>query len=364
MLEEINIIEKDSDIPEDNSFKEGSLYPYDPAFEDIDIKEDRMSVFQYVMEYKREQLIIDPDFQRNLVWGEKQKSQFIESIILNFPLPPFYLNENKKGKLTIIDGLQRTTTLFQFLNGDFALSELEALPKLNGETFFGLEPEFQTKIERKNISLYILKPSTPLVVIYDLFKRINTGGTQLNRQEIRNCIFIGKATKLLKDLAQKEYFKEAIDYGVSPKRMKDREVVLRYISFKIQTIQNYSGNMSNFLEDAMRKINNLEDSELEKITNDFERVMKYTFSFFGKDNFRLPTNQTRGTINIAVFESISIFFSNKSDEYLITNKLKIKDNYLRLLNNTEYIESVKSATSSKSHVKDRFEIVENILGDL
>lgn len=365
MLKETEIIEKDEDIPDENPFKDGGLYPYNPAFEDIDIKEDHMSIFQYMMEYKRGQLIIDPDFQRNLVWTDKQKSQFIESIILNFPLPPFYLNEDKKGKLTIIDGLQRTTAIFQFLNNDFELSSLDALPKLIGTTFSKLEPELQAKIERKNILLYILKPSTPLIVIYDLFKRINTNGTQLNRQEIRNCIFIGKATELLKELAQKNYFTKAIDKGVSAKRMKDREVVLRYISFKIQDYNiDYTGSMSDFVENAMRKINKSDDNEIEQIKIDFERVMKYTYMLFGKNSFRIATNQTRGTINIAIFESVSVFISNKSDEYLKLNKSKIKKNYKQLFKKPEYIEAVKSSTSSKNRVISRFEIAKTILGDI
>ncbi len=365
MLEEIKIIEKDSDISEENPFMDGGLYPYDPAFEDIDIKEDHMSIFQYKMEYERGQLIINPDFQRNLVWSNKQKSQFIESIILNFPLPPFYLNQDKKGKLTIIDGLQRTTAIFEFIGEKFELSSLDALPKLNGEKFSKLKPELQAKIERKNILLYILKPSTPLIVIYDLFKRINTNGTQLNRQEIRNCIFLGKATELLNELSQKDYFKKAIDYGVSPKRMKDREVVLRYISFKTQNYLNdYTGSMSDFVEKTMREINKSDDTYIEKIKTDFERVMKYTYAFFGKKSFRIATNQTRGTINIAIFESVSLFFSDKPDEYLKLNKSKIKNNYKRLLKEPKYIESVKSATSSKARVKDRFEIAQTILGEI
>ena len=84
----------------------------------------------------------------------------------------------------------------------------------------------QSKFEDKKLTVFVLKPSTPMVVIYDLFNRINTGGTQLNRQEVRNCIFIGKSTQLLKELSGQDYFKLAINEGVKDTRMKDREVVL------------------------------------------------------------------------------------------------------------------------------------------
>jgi len=151
------VIELDIDTSEQDKVTERGLYPYNPAINDIDLKEDPMSVFQYIRKYKQNQLIIDPDFQRNFVWKSKQKSMFIESIILNFPLPPFYLNQDKKGDLIIIDGLQRTTTLIEFLDNQFVLSELEALPDYNGKNFLGLPTEIQSKIEDKKLLLYILK---------------------------------------------------------------------------------------------------------------------------------------------------------------------------------------------------------------
>ncbi|MCP4109372.1 MAG: DUF262 domain-containing protein [Desulfobacteraceae bacterium] len=362
MRDKKEIIETDLDTKEEDFSETGGLYPYDPSFEDIDLKEDPQSVFQYIRKYNQGKLIIDPDFQRNLVWEPIQKSQFIESVILNFPLPPFYLNQDKNGNLTIIDGLQRTTTLFQFFNDKFELSGLEAIPELNGSEFSTLSPELQAKIEDKKILLYILKPSTPLIVIYDLFKRINTGGTQLNRQEIRNCIFLGKATKLLKELSEKDYFKKAIDYGISPKRMKDREAVLRCIAFKIQNFEtDYEGNMSGFVENAMRKINKMNGSEIDLIKKDFEKVMTYTFSFFGKNNFRIPTQHTRGTINIAVLESVSYFFFNQPDNFIEDNKPLIKNNYKRLISNQNYQNAVRFSTGSKAHVITRFKLVKPIL---
>ena len=137
-------------------------------------------------------LIIDPDFQRNLVWDQEQKSQFIESIILNFPLPPFYINQRNDGKYNIVDGLQRTTTMHAFVNDQFRLQDLEALTYLNGCNFSDLKKlnsDYQTKIEDKKLTIYLIKPSVSIKVVYDIFKRINTNGTPLNRQEVRNCIF-------------------------------------------------------------------------------------------------------------------------------------------------------------------------------
>jgi uncharacterized protein with ParB-like and HNH nuclease domain len=362
-LPDNDIIETDADS-EDES---GGLYPYDPTEEDIDIRQEPHTVFELMRKYDQGRLIINPDFQRNLVWKPEQKSKFIESIILNFPLPPFYVNQTKEGKYIVVDGLQRTSTLHEFMKEEFKLKGLEALPKLNGYNFSRLKTlkgDYQTRIEDKKLSLYVIKPSVPIKVVYDIFNRINTGGTMLNRQEVRNCIFFGKATELLKELSKEKYFRKAIDNGVSPERMKDREVVLRYLAFKIYNYEkDYKDDMSLFVENAMKKINLMADTEIEKLKADFKRVMTLTFEFFGKSNFRFPSNQTRGKINTAILESICYFFSAKSDSFLDKNKLSIQSNFSKLLQDKTYLDAVRFSTGDKARVKTRFKLAREILGE-
>jgi hypothetical protein len=363
-----DVIKTDEDTAEEDSGDSGGLYPYDPTEADIDIREDPQTVFELLRKYDNGRLIIDPDFQRNVVWELDKKSKFIESVILNFPLPPWYLNQTKDGKLIIVDGLQRTTALHEFVNDKFNLSGLEALTKLNGYTFSELKElagDYETRIEDKKLYIYLIKPSVPVKVVYDIFNRVNTGGTKLERQEVRNCIFSGKSTKLLKQLSEKESFIKAIDNGVSPKRMKDREVILRYLAFKLFDYEkDYQGDMSDFVERAMKKINLMDDREIELLKNDFERVMNLTFNFFGWGNFRLPSDRSRGKINIAIFESVCYFFSKMSDDFLQYHKKSIQANFIKLLKNPEYFDAIKYSTSSKSKVSTRFKIAQNILGDV
>ena len=363
-----DVIKTDEDTAEEDSGDSGGLYPYDPTEADIDIREDPQTIFELLRKYDNGRLIIDPDFQRNRVWKPDQKSKFIESVILNFPLPPWYLNQTKEGKLIIVDGLQRTTALHEFVNDKFNLSGLQALTKLNGYTFSELKElpgDYQTRIEDKKLNIYLIKPSVPLKVVYDIFNRINTGGTKLERQEVRNCIFSGKSTKLLKQLSEKEYFRKAIDNGVSPERMKDREVILRYLAFKLFDYEkDYQGDMSDFVEKAMKKINLMDDRDIDILKNDFERVMNLTFDFFGSKNFRLPSGKNRGRINIAIFESVCYFFSARSDNFLEAHKKSIQDNFINLLENPEYIDAIRYSTSSKSKVITRFKLAQNILGDV
>ncbi|MDF5726428.1 MAG: DUF262 domain-containing protein [Rhizonema sp. PD37] len=134
-LQDCDVIVTDEDTVEEEKGDNGGLYPYDPTKADIDIREDPQTVFELMRKYDNRRLIIDPDFQRNLVWKLEQKSKFIESVILNFPLPPWYVNQTTEGKYIIVDGLQRTSTLHEFVNDEFKLTGLEALTKLNGYIF-------------------------------------------------------------------------------------------------------------------------------------------------------------------------------------------------------------------------------------
>jgi hypothetical protein len=201
-----------------------------------------------------------------------------------------------------------------------------------------------------------------MVVIYDLFNRINTGGTQLNRQEVRNCIFTGKSTQLLKELSEQQYFKQAINGGVKDTRMKDREVVLRYIAFRwFDYKKEYNGDMSGYIESAMKKINQMEDEKIYKIKVDFEFVMKSSFSIWKEKNFRIPTVYTRGTINTAILESICNYLSSKDENFIEKNKSIIEENYSKLIADEVYHDAVTRSTGNKAKVLDRFRIAHEIL---
>lgn len=357
-----DIIEFDSDTEIEDGKNDGGLYPYDPAYTEIEIGEDPFSVYEYLRQLEKGKIVVQPDFQRNQVWSNVQKSKFIESILLNFPLPPIYLNETKESKYIVIDGLQRTTALSQFYAGEITLGGLEALPKYNDLEFTDLPETLQSKFEDKKLTIFVLKPSTPMVVIYDLFNRINTGGTQLNRQEVRNCIFIGISTKLLKELSEQLYFKEAINWGIRDTRMKDREVVLRYLAFRwFDYHKEYNGDMSDYVETAMKRINKLDDTRIHKMKIDFERVMKWSYKIWDKANFRIPTDYTRGTINTAILETVCNYLASKKDNFIDSNKNIIHKNYSYLIDDELYLESVTKSTGSKTKVLDRFRIAHDIL---
>ncbi|NEP83916.1 MAG: DUF262 domain-containing protein [Okeania sp. SIO3B3] len=365
-----DVIETDEDTPEEYATENSSLYSENLIEQDIDIRENPYTVFELKRKCEQNKIILDPEFQRNPnIWTLEQKSKFIESIILNFPLPHWYMKQTKKGEYIVVDGLQRTSAIRDFIDNKFKLTGLKVLPQLNDSNFDDLKQlpgDYETRIEDKKISLYVIPYSAHPSILYEIFERVNTGGTQLQKQEIRNCIFSGQSTKLLKELSEKDYFKQAIDYGFSDKRMKDRELILHYLAFKIcnDYRQDYQGDMNIFLEDAMQKINEMSDKQIDELKQDFERVMTLTYDFFEKANFRLPTDKSRGKVNMIMFESISYFFSTHEDQFLEEHKETIKENFVKLRENSDYVGSIKRVKYDKDKVIKRFDLAQKILGDV
>lgn len=343
----------------------GSIYPANYSTHDeLDIKENHSQVIGLIRKKDQGKILV-PEFQRNRVWKLQQKSRFIESLILNIPVPPLYLSQDLDGNMIIIDGLQRTSAIFEFFDNSYSLVGLEALPKLNGLHFIDLENEIKARIEDREVLLYILKPTVPLGIVYDIFNRINSNGSPLTRQEIRNCIYIGRSTRLLASIAERPEYKKAINNGIPSLRMKDREAILRVFAFSIFDFSiDYKGDLDDFLGKTMRRINLLNESEIATLEQKFIRAMILSYDFFGLYNFRLPMEYGRGRVNIALMEVISVFFEKMTDTYLATNKEKIISNYFNvLLKDKLFIDSIRISTGSLSNVKTRFSKTFQILSN-
>lgn len=344
----------------DDTISSSCIYPLDYHTE-VDIKEERYSVFEYIRKLKRGDIILNPDFQRNLVWNVYQKSLFVESAILNIPIPSIYLKRTPDGKLIIVDGLQRSSTLVSFLNNEFALTGLEALSSLNGYTFADLQINEEYKnlvarIEDKQLNCYVLQHTVPMQMVYDIFSRINRGGTKLERQEIRNCVFIGRSTQLLKELADSEIFQKAIGYGISSKRMKDREAVLRCLAFTIQDHKTeYRESMDEFLENAMKKINTVSVVVLDDLKKNFLQIMKWTYEVYGDTNFRIAKGYSKGRINIAVMEVVFYCFFQLLNKNCSWTSQSLVMSYNNLIEDEEFLSAVVQSTGNRGSVLRRFE---------
>src|SRR5690606_16005748 len=132
-------------------------------------------------------------------------------------------------KLVVVDGRQRLTAFFQYLNEDYKLTDLRILKALNNKKFSDLEEKLQANLEDFQLIAQVIKPPTPDRIKFDIFDRVNRGGTPLNNQEMRNALYQGKSTKLLGSLSQKEVFKNVTNNSINSRRMKDRYLILRFI---------------------------------------------------------------------------------------------------------------------------------------
>ncbi len=223
-------------------------YPLD----DILIRSSHLSIRQVMDEIDEGLYILDPDFQRDFVWTSEQQSRLIESVLMRIPLPVFYFAETENGKIIIVDGLQRITTFHRFINDEFRLTHVaEGNHALTGKNFSELDPKFKNRIKRTNLTLYVIDEKAPDRAKLDIFERVNSG-TTLTRQQMRNCLYMGKGTRLLREMANTTIFKGATGHSLSTKSMRDRELINRFCAFRLLGVESYKGYMDDFLADSLK----------------------------------------------------------------------------------------------------------------
>ncbi|EOH3411131.1 DUF262 domain-containing protein, partial [Campylobacter jejuni] len=190
------------DINNDENYKQ--IYP----LEKIRIEKGRMSFFEIKRRQERGDIQISPEFQREDVWNYKQKSELIESVLMGIPIPVFYFFESKDTKIQVVDGRQRITTFIDFMNDKFDLKQVKIITDIIGKKFSDLNVIQQRKIEDYQIDTYTIQPPTPEQVKFNIFDRVNRGGTRLNNQEMRNALYQGNSTELINELSKEECFKK------------------------------------------------------------------------------------------------------------------------------------------------------------
>jgi hypothetical protein len=364
---DIEGIENSESLEENNLENDNTLYPAE-----VKIQRDMFSVRELKSDYEDEMLVLAPDFQREFVWTLKQKSELIESILMGIPLPMIYFFEGDNGVLQVVDGKQRLTTLFQFLANEFPLSQsLSILVDHKGKRYKDLFPAERAKIARHQFVTQTIIPPTPDRIKFDIFERVNRKGSTLNNQEMRNALYQGKATDLLDKLAQLESFKIATDYGISPTRMKDRYMILRFIAFylwkekllidKDKNIIDYKSDIDEFVGKTMSFINKQNEDFIEKLSNMFDETLKFAFKLRGKYVFRIPSEVKKRPINMALMDSLGYLFSKIRD---CNNTEKYSDLIDNLFNDEDYIKSLTLRVDNKASVQTRFDKIEQILKEM
>ncbi|RYY00985.1 MAG: DUF262 domain-containing protein [Gammaproteobacteria bacterium] len=251
--------------------------------------------------------IFVPDYQRDFVWDVERQSKFIESITLDLPIPIIFLAEDDQGRLEIVDGSQRIRTLAAFVSGDLELKSLEKLTEMNGVRFDDLPASRKRKLNNTPVRMIVLSETATEEVRNDLFERINRGSDLLRNMEKRKGSYQGSFT----DLIYKALAKNPLLPPLTPlakavvNRQEHEELILRFFAFSesYPRFNRISYGVSDALDTYLKNKNEtLEVDEKNRMTTNFDRMLKYVSSSFIHG---FTSGQGR-YVSRPIFEAISV----------------------------------------------------------
>lgn len=330
-----------------------------------DIKYDtRDYVIAYLVEqFHKGEFYIPPSYQRNFVWGTKDKCLFIESVLMGLPIPFMFFADTDDGRIEIVDGAQRIQTLVQFSEDALQLKDLEVLTYSNGFTFFNLDPAVQRRFLNTNIRVVFLEEGTTEQTRQEIFKRINTGGKQIKPAEARRGSYEGKFKEFLEECVKNELFNRlAPRTKMTEDRFEGFELAARFFAYS-ESYRNgfkgYDGNVSKFIDKyvetknaACEKDNNI----IPRCRKKFDLMLDYASQILGERGFR-KTEKSQATPR-ARFEALSIGIILALEE---NPKLSVQD-VSRWIDGEEFVGLTRSdAANNKGKLINRIDFVKNIL---
>ena len=333
-------------------------YPLDEML----IRSDNRTIHDVIRRIDQGRYVMDPDFQRDFIWPEDKQSKLIESVLMRIPLPVFYLAEDDEGRMVVVDGLQRLSTFDRFFKDKLKL-RLADRSDLNGKSFSDLHPKFQNRVEDCNLIFYIVDSKVPERARLDIFERVN-GGVPLTRQQMRNSLFMGKATRFLKKEAQSEMFRQATGGSLRTSTMRDREFVNRFCAFQILTPVEYRrDDMDKFLADSLRNMNKQSDDKLSRLSNAFRRGLENNCLLFERHAFRKHTREQerRGVLNASLWDVMSTGLSRYTREQVEANADPFREAFHALLEDEAFNTAITYGPNDPRKVQHRFEAAGNMM---
>lgn len=357
-------------------FGEEPVEPGTTALEQKYNKEMRQIVSQKIdlpistlPEMIKEQIDLNPDFQRRDRWDVEKQSRFIESIIMNVPIPPVFLGEDQYGKYVVLDGRQRLTAIKDFLSNIFKLSGLKVWEDLNGQNY--------NELQKKKLSAAITRRFVPAVVIlkesssqvkYDVFDRLNTGGVIAVPMEIRNAVFPGPFNKLIRTLAERPEFRRLWGIPVEPgeleknriyRDMSDIELVLRF--FALSEYGQMDMKFKDYLGDFMDRRNKEYVQNQGLATTDterFGRAVENCWTVFGADAFRKAADAKKSA---PLADAVMISLANYAPNVVAPKAANIRAAINTLLTGNdeqhkEFQKAFGTGTNGKGAIRTRIEL--------
>ncbi|MEU9535044.1 DUF262 domain-containing protein [Streptomyces sp. NPDC048213] len=311
-----------------------------------------------------------PDFQRRSgIWNDRRQSRLIESLLLRIPISNFHMAAGEEDTWAVVDGVQRLTAIARFMEpgltplGPLALKGMDYLKQLEGSTYQDLTGRLKIRLRETQLTVHVMQKGTPEEVKYNVFARINTGGVPLKPQELRHALVSGRVRTYLADLSKDPAFGEATRWSVSDERMADREMVLRFLAFRMSNpAEHTEKDFDKFLIDAMYRINELTDERQEQYAREFRRAMRCAYELFGEHAFRKWRGEERSSpvINKALFETISVHLALLDDQErsrLVASRAKVHDRFFALMDDWDFDRSISVGTGGPGRIRTRFQEV-------
>jgi Protein of unknown function DUF262 len=349
--------------------------PFDPA--EIDVITRTMTVDLLLARIRRGVLDLAPDFQRFAgIWSDIAQSKLIESLLLRIPLPTLYAAESGEESWVVVDGIQRLTAIARFVEPSIVgasplrLHGMEYLRAYEGHNYGQLPRALQTRIDETELIVHLIRAGTPEPVKFNIFARLNTGGTPLTLQELRHALIPGRARDLLKELADGEPFRDATQGSVRPERMADREMVLRFLAFRLTEPADYPrGDLDDFLRQAMKRLNDLPEHFVEQLSSEFAMSMRGAAAIFGQHAFRKVFAGQRGRlpVNKALFEAESVGLARLSGDGRARLRERHDEVLIRLaelMADPPFLQSISVGTGDAEKVRLRFSAMERMLREV
>ncbi len=344
-----------------------------------EIKSERMdmSFGEIINMYRDKEIIISPEYQRAFRWDQQRQSDFIESILLGIPFPSIFVATNPDGKWELIDGLQRVSTVLSFFNelkdengnsypkNGLKLVEGSMLKGLKDITIETLPLEYKLQIKRTPCRVEIILKESEFKMRYELFKRLNTGGEGLSRQEIRNCIFRGldsRYSEFVSDLSQNDIFRDIVNISVaSEEKMYYEELVLRYLTLKNKGTRYSQANIQDYMDEYLES--QCKEFDDEKIQADkvlFSKIMELLESLKDENIFKLGKRY----FTTSMYDAIMLSLSDNSIELEELDIEELGKKITILKENKEFNRYVGSASSNPTSITNKVKIAKKVLLDI
>jgi len=342
-----------------------------------------------VQGFVREQrwLNLRPEYQRRLVWDPGKKSRFMESLLMNIPIPPIFLFEYDLNRYEVMDGQQRLNTILEFYENRLRLKGLQVWSALNGLTYDDCPPRIKRGFDRRRISATVLLAENAKSVEDEqrirrqVFERLNTGGQQLNAQELRNALYPGPLNDLLKELAATRSFNEAWDIppykehylengeSISEelannrhfRRMLDCELILRFAAFK--RTSSIKGAVKTILDNYMRDHQDANGSVIDEVRNSFLESLELACRIFGDGVFRIEGESGKCRVSTPLYDAVMVATNGLRDRHedLINSRRAIQEALLCALNDEEKYEVIVGRPNTAGAIKGRIALVRELM---